>query len=144
MWINGEEVYAHRPDVPGTPYHSGFRGFERWIADVEDGSVTSERGLGYTTGLVTEARMAAAQYLGEIAGHYSGKTAESLNAAGECYGREVESLEELAEMFPYRGSAPTDLQDPRVRKKVATLVREAYTWEQRAVAQLEEALAEMR
>lgn len=135
---------AHRPDVPGTPYHSGFRGFERWIADIEAGSVTNERGPGYTGGLVTEARTAAAPYLREIASNYSGKTAESLNAASACYDREAKFLEELAAMFPFRGRVQVDLQDPRMREKVATLVREAYSWEQKAAALLEEALAEMR
>ena len=135
---------AHRPDEPGTPYHNGFRGFECWIADVEEGRVTSERGLGYTNGLVAEARTAAGQYLREIAGHYSGKAADRLQAAGECYDREVAFLDELAEIFPYRGRAQADLEDPQVRKKVATLVREAYAWERKGVALLEEALAEMQ
>ena len=135
---------AHRPDEPGTPYHNGFRGFECWIADIEEGRVTSERGLGYATGLVTEARTAAGQYLREIAGHYSGKAADRLQAAGECYDQEVTFLDQLAEIFPYRGNAQADLQDPQVKKKVATLVREAYTWEQKGVALLEEALAEMQ
>ena len=104
----------------------------------------SVRGLGSTNGLIAEARTAAGQYLREIAGHYSEKVAERLKKAGECYDREVESLNKVAEIFPSRGRAQVDLQDPQVKKKVTALVREAYAWEQKGVALLEEALAEMQ
>jgi len=135
---------AHRPDVPGTPYHNGFRAYECWIADVEEGRVDSERRLGYANGLLVEARTAAGEFLKEMATHYSGKTADRLKEAGECYDREAGFLGELAEIFPYRGRAQVSLEDPQASTKVASLIREAYTWEQKGVALLEEALSGMQ
>ena len=135
---------AHRPDVPGASYHNGFRGYECWIADLEEGRVQSARGLGSTNGLAAAARVSAGDYLREIAGHYSGKVAERLKKAGECYDREVESLNKVAEIFPSRGRAQARLSDPQVKKKIAALVREAYAWEKKGVALLEEALTEMQ
>ena len=134
---------AHRPDVPGASSHNGFRGYECWISDLEEDRVQNTRGLGSTTGLVAGARTAAGEYLREIAGNYSGKVAEGLKKASECYDREVELLEEVAVIFPSRGRAQAQLSDPEVKKKIIALVREAYTWEKKGVVLLEEALAEM-
>ncbi len=137
-------VEAHRPDVPGASSHNGFRGYECWIADLEEDRVQGARGLGSTNGLIAAARLAAGQYLREIAGHYSGKVAEGLEMAAECYDREVESLNKVAEIFPSRGRAQAELSDPQVKKEVTALVREAYAWEKKGVALLEEALTEIQ
>jgi uncharacterized protein (DUF362 family) len=134
---------AHRPDQPGTPYHNGFRGFECWIADIEAGRVESERQLGYANEVVLNARVAAAEYLPKLAAGYAGRIASDLHKAAECYAREAESFQDIAEIFPNRGRAQADLGDPQVQKRVADLVRAAYTWDRKAVALLEEALAQM-
>jgi hypothetical protein len=57
--------------------------------------------------------------------------------------REVETLEKLAAMFPERGRAQVDLNDPQMQKKVANLVRDAYAWEKKGIAFIEEALTQM-
>lgn len=134
---------AHCPDEPASTFHNGFRSFECWIADIEAGRVASARNLGYTNGLVVEARKAAGEYVAGLADDYSGKTAKRLKEAGTCYMREVETLEKLAAMFPERGRAQVDLNDPQMQKKVANLVREAYAWEKKGIASIEEALTQM-
>jgi len=55
----------------------------------------------------------------------------------------VASLEKAEKIFPSRGDPKIDLKDPRARKKATKPIREAYSWEKKAIEMLEKTLAQI-
>ena len=132
---------ARRKEKTGGHLHRGLGGYQYWIEATETGAVADVHDLGDFIVLVMEAREAAGQYLREIASHYPDAAAARLRKAGDAYDREVESLTQLGLLFPDRGVQKVDLEDTQARKEVIKLIRKVYAREQKAVENLEKALA---
>lgn len=134
---------ARRPDEPGSHLHHGLSGFDHWIAAIEKGEIADEDDPGDIVALLLETRTAAGQYLREIAVHYPGDIAARLQKTADLYDREVESLEKAEALFPRRGDPKVDLKDPGARKAATRPIREACSWEKKAIEMLEETLAQI-
>ena len=92
--------------------------------------------------LMSEKRKSAMRFLNSIADEGLPGT-EELRRAAEAYRKETQILDEAATMVPY-SYAPEEerlkLADPKLRRKVSRLVREAKQHEEMAVRHLEKAL----
>jgi len=137
-------AHARFKDASGGRYHRGFSAFEHWITDIEGGRISEGFGPAYTAVVVTEARGYAGVYLNEIAEHYPEETAVYLREAVHGYGMEVERLKKVTEVFPLMSRREqVNIENPEERQQVVGWLREALSWERKAVKALEEALAAM-
>lgn len=131
---------ARRQDAPGSRLHSGLNGFAYWIEATEKGAIADDHDLSYIIAEMQENRTAAGEYLRGISSQYPDAVAASLRQAGECYDREVEYLDRLAELVPYRRNSEVDMEDPQARQELGKLLRQAYSWERQAVEEIERTL----
>jgi uncharacterized protein (DUF362 family) len=130
---------------PEGKYHFGLDAYDHWISELEAGHFERGFGLGLTSGVLAARRAHAGPYLRQIANRFPEKVAEKLREAGRCYDVELESVNQVAAMFPLMGPGERiDPKDPEARKKAVALIREAQTWEKKAVSFLEEALTDMQ
>ena len=120
-------------------YVAGPAALDEWATVLE--SLPEEKqnyhGNSYVAACIREGRAISSEFLKRLAKKHSGKHAEHLLAAAECYLRSAKLMEEFTRIFPFKFQGEMKIQE---RKKAAELLRKVKPLEEEAVGHMKKAL----
>ena len=133
-------IFHARTEAPiSKAYQTGLDAYGKWVEELQRGRA-DPLGNSYNASVVLEARVAAAKYLREIAGHFAGTESELIAEAASHYARVADALLLFTGLFTFPGDAEVLREEMEVRKGVGWL-SQARLEEARAVELLERVCA---